>query len=94
MRKLAKTAEQHQALMAADKLHSACVYLARQFSVEMAAHEAQANVDARTMLLNCSSEVLDSTYDLEGLTAAGGYIKLRVVRRVQAGKDGTHAQNG
>ena len=82
---MATTKDMHEALCAADKLHGACLYLARQFSLEMTRDEAQANVSARTKLINIQNALLDDAYDLSGLTEAGDHVELRVVRRVKRG---------
>ena len=80
---VASLLEMHEGLVAADNLHSAVLHLAREFSVKMTRDEAQANVDARTMLINCQNFIMDSLYNLDGLSEAGGLVQLRVVRRIK-----------
>jgi hypothetical protein len=73
----------HEALLASDYLHSATRYLAKQFSVEMTRDQAQANVSARTMLVNLQNCALDDAYELSGLTENVEQVELRVVRRIK-----------
>lgn len=46
-------------LLACDILHRAVVYLHHQFSVYMDGDEAQANCDARALLIGAQERVLD-----------------------------------
>jgi len=48
-----------KSLWACDVLHRAVSYLHNQFSVEMGQQEAQANADARVLLLCCSRMVIE-----------------------------------
>lgn len=55
-------------LLALDALHSASVYLKGHFKLTMTRNEAQANLDARAILFNCSNAILNEFG--EGITAA------------------------
>jgi len=72
--------EVHRQLLAVDKLHRACVYLAGQFSLTMTQDEAQANVNARTIFANIQNHILDCAYGLEGVSPKVEPRKVRLVR--------------
>jgi hypothetical protein len=71
--------EVHRQLLAVDKLHRACVYLAGQFSNSMTRDEAQANFNARTIFANIQNHILDCAYGLEGVTPKLDSRKVRLV---------------
>lgn len=50
-----------RALAMADRLHRAAVYLSRRFRVDMTREEAQANVDARCLLIRAEIEIVQQT---------------------------------
>jgi len=45
-------------LIALDMLHDACVYIRDNWDVRMQRPEAQANLEARAILFNCSNQIL------------------------------------
>jgi hypothetical protein len=47
-----------EVLIALDMLHDACVYVRDRWDVRMQRPEAQANLEARAILFNCSNQIL------------------------------------